>query len=70
MKYLKSINEEVAVGQVVYVVTNVEDGWDCVRGVYTNLRDAVERCNGEYEEGLEAYAYDVHPYVIHDKTLN
>lgn len=69
MKYLKSINEEVAVGQIVYVVTNVENGWDCVSGVYIDLKDAVEKCDGEYEVGLPAYSYDVYPYVIHEKTL-
>jgi hypothetical protein len=26
----------------VYVVTDVESGWDCVRGVYKTRRDALE----------------------------
>lgn len=54
----------------VYVVTDPQEGWDCVRGVYTNLKAAVERCGGEYIEGQEYYSYDFNSeYVIFERDL-
>ena len=53
----------------VYVVTNVEDGWDCVRGVYTTeelAKDYLRQC-GVSEEEIEN---DESTYIIHKETLN
>lgn len=34
----------------VFVVTNVDHGWDCVCGVYENRLDAYTRCfNGNHD---------------------
>jgi hypothetical protein len=49
----------------VYVVTNVEMGWDCVVGVYT-----VENLE-EYEQLQREYNYDkeTSSYVITEQTV-
>lgn len=30
--------------KIVYVITNVESGWDCVRGVFYQKQDAINFC--------------------------
>lgn len=60
----------------VYVVTNVEMGWDCVCGVYTDKVDAIRRCFGDNEadlsyEEMESLINNCDTsYVVHYKTLS
>lgn len=60
----------------VYVITNTEAGWDCVRGVYSTWRLAVKRILGDdYNENLsdkelESILDDKYETnVIHDTYL-
>lgn len=61
----------------VFVVTNPEAGWDCVRGVYSSKRQALEdklddedydvsnKTDAELEERL-----DEKGYILHDTSLD
>lgn len=54
----------------VFVVTDTEAGWDCVRGVYLNRADAVEYCairDGVEPENWEKQAHSA--FIIHEETL-
>lgn len=51
----------------VYVVTNVESGWDCVRGVYTNKESVEKYVRNVMEDKLADL--DGAMDVIHEKTL-
>jgi hypothetical protein len=59
--------------QFVYVVTHLEMGWDCVCGVYTDYRKAVESCYWDDERAFEEKEREVENgdtcYVIHHKKL-
>lgn len=53
----------------VYVVTDTEAGWNCVRGVYATLQSAVEANDGIYVKGKECYSYELGSKVIHEQSL-
>lgn len=38
------------IGSTVYVVTNVEAGWDCVRGVYSTYESLLDYFLERYED--------------------
>jgi len=38
------------IGSTVYVVTNVEAGWDCVRGVYSSYESLLDYFLERYED--------------------
>ena len=40
----------------VIVITDPEDGWDCVRHVFWNIKSAVEYYNVDYIEGKDDFA--------------
>lgn len=40
----------IEIGSRVYVVTNVEAGWDCVRGVYSTYESLLEYFLEIYED--------------------
>lgn len=49
----------------VYVITDVEAGWDCVYGVFYKREDAIDYCkdeNGEYDKDESAL-------IIHEKQI-
>ena len=54
----------------VYVVTNVEDGWDCVHGVF----DGLEQLKKYFEEGLDMSNIDLedglYTSLDHITTIN
>lgn len=60
----------------VYVLTNLESGWDCVVGVYADRDDAL-RFIGEYESFSDfsisqldsLYNTGDTQFVIHEKVL-
>lgn len=59
----------------VWVVTKPEDGWDCVRGVYTTKEGAYKRIlDDKYDpnlsEGELNNLIDESGYVIHDERLD
>ena len=55
----------------VFVVTDTEGGWNCVRGVFPTAKAALESREITYQEGKdEFHDYDDNsPYVIHEETL-
>ena len=61
----------------VFVVTNPENGWDCVVRVFTTNKAAINFCgNGKFtyiegKENLEQYNIDYNEkqYCIHKKQL-
>ena len=54
----------------VFIITDVEAGWDCVRGVYKTLKSAVEHgLNMEFIPDKSSYHYQHETRVIHEKTL-
>lgn len=54
----------------VYVITNTENGWDCVLRVYKERSDAVKYC-AEWD-GVSLEEWDEHNSIlhIHEKQLN
>lgn len=50
----------------VYVVTNPENGWDCVQGVYATYELAEEACKPEDYEGNEEFWK---PYLTRDGLI-
>lgn len=60
----------------VYVLTNLESGWDCVSGVYKDYKDALRYigdCEGLVdptdEELEDLYDTGDTQFVIHDKVV-
>lgn len=58
--------------KTVYVVTNLESGWDCVRDVYIRKDDAIEYCAEREDKTPEEWEKDQDRsrFVIHTKTLH
>ena len=60
---------------IVYVLTNLESGWDCVSGVYSVQEDALRYIGSFYEENLSLaqlealYETGDTQFVIHEKVL-
>lgn len=69
----------------VYVITNPEDGWDCVRGVYKSFGGVKEFFEElfSYKDGdesriknisnmdeLSEYIHENTHYIIHEEYLN
>jgi hypothetical protein len=59
----------------VYVITNVESGWDCVRGVFQKKSDAFEHIlqdsyNDKLSETELEKLVDDTPNIIHTEQLN
>ena len=61
---------------IVYVLTNIESGWDCVSGVYADRDDALRHI-GESEDFSDfsidqlnsLYETGDTQFVIHEKVL-
>ena len=51
-------------GEEIIVVTDCEAGWDCVEGVFTTLKDAVEHFGLEYVPELSIHSYEVPKRII------
>lgn len=59
-------------GGMVYIVTNVEYGWDCVCGVFVDLDEAYIRCaeGGETLEEIRKLVQNGDTgFVIHKKII-
>lgn len=69
MKHLKNFNESSEYPTTIYVITDTESGWDCVRDCYRSLEDAVNSLGGEYIANKSVYDYRFDSYVIHMKEL-
>lgn len=41
----------------VIVVTNTDHGWDCVEGVFTDIKKAVDYLNEKYNDEMEIGSY-------------
>lgn len=59
-------------GEYLYIVTNVEHGWDCVCGLYVDSDAAYLRCaeNGETLEEITQLVEDGDTaFVVHRKIV-
>lgn len=56
----------------IYIITNLESGWDCVCGAYTNLSEAQRHCAEIKDLTIEEWLKQdsTCPYVIHETELN
>ena len=59
----------------VFVITNPENGWDCVCRVFTTNEAVINFCGKGYNftyiygrESLEQYSHET-PFIIHEKQL-
>lgn len=59
--------------KIVYVVTGLELGWDCVCGVYEQYESAIKSLFDDedisIEEMIEQYEDGRLDYIIHEKYL-
>lgn len=69
MKHLKKFNENSEYPTTIYVITDTEDGWDCIDECYRSLEDAVNSLGGEYSPDKDCSDYDFRPKVIHKTQL-
>lgn len=54
----------------VFVITNVESGWDCVMGVYYKKEDAIKYCaEMDGDIPVEDWNEGDSRYIIHEKSI-
>lgn len=53
----------------IYIITDTEAGWDCVRGVYNTKQAAIKMCAEMEEVNPDEWDEGESRYIIHEKRL-